>query len=349
MHRIKTESEWPFKITFIEEQGYKKNVCIKRFFSHFGFGVNLIKYLKKRKKPDVIYCAVPSLSGPYFVAKYCGYNNVKFIIDIQDLWPEAFQMVFNIPLISSVLFLPFSVLANGIYRRADTIVGVSETYVNRALRVNNKCKRGYSVFLGTDLESFDNNVKARTSIEKENDDIWMGYCGTLGSSYDLTGVFDALKTIKDRGKKAPKFIIMGDGPLSKQFKKYAMNLELDVVFTGRIPYDEMCTYISLCDIAINPIMEGAAQSIINKHADYVTSGIPIVSTQESEEFRKLIDEYKMGINCTNGDMNALANAIIFLAENPEERMIMGNNARKCAEERFDRRKIYENIIDIILN
>lgn len=60
-------------------------------------------------------------------------NNVRFIIDIQDLWPEAFKMVFKLPIVSDIVFAPFNFLANGIYKRADEIIAVSDTYVNRAL------------------------------------------------------------------------------------------------------------------------------------------------------------------------------------------------------------------------
>lgn len=347
-YRVTAQKEWPFKITFLNEIGYKKNVCIKRFLSHFIWGINLKKYLKQRKTPDVVYCAVPSLTGPYFVAKYCKKNKVKFVIDIQDLWPEAFKMVFHVPILSDLMFFPFTYLANYIYKNADEIVAVSKTYVDRALRVNKKCSVAYPVFLGTDLEVFDNNVK-HGNVEKDKKEIWIGYCGTLGSSYDLTCVFDALKKVKEKKGKAPKFIIMGDGPLLSQFKKYAANLDVDTVFMGRMPYDEMCSYISACDIAVNPIMAGAAQSIINKHADYVASGIPIISTQESEEFRRLIDKYKMGMNCTNGNVDELANAIMHLMDNFQERIIMGVNARRCAEEQFDRKQSYKKIVNIILN
>ena len=79
--------EWPFSITFLHEPGYPRNVCLQRFWSHFVWGRNVKRYLANRKKPDVIYCAVPSLTGPLAAAKYCEKNGVKFIIDVQDLWP----------------------------------------------------------------------------------------------------------------------------------------------------------------------------------------------------------------------------------------------------------------------
>ena len=105
----------------LHESGYPKNVCLKRFFSHFVWGRNVKKYLTKRKHPDVVYCAVPSLTAAYLASKFCSKHNIKFVIDIQDLWPEAFQMVFNIPILSQLIFLPFTFKANLIYKKADVI------------------------------------------------------------------------------------------------------------------------------------------------------------------------------------------------------------------------------------
>lgn len=338
----------PYKVTFLHEPGYSKNVCLKRFYSHFKWGLQVRKYLKSIDKPDVVYCAVPSLTGPYFAAKYCEKNNIKFIIDVQDLWPEAFRMVFNIPILSSLFFSPFKFLANGIYKRADEIVAVSDTYAKRALTVNKKCKETHSVFLGTNLNTFDSYAEAN-HVEKQDDNLKIGYCGTLGSSYDLTCVIDALELINNRGLKAPQFIVLGDGPRKDEFEQYAKKKGIDAVFYGRVSYDKMCGILTACDMAVNPITKGAAQSIINKHADYAASGLPVVNTQECEEYRNLVDGYKMGFNCNNNDFHDLAEKIILLMDDEQLRNMMGTNARKCAEEKFDRRKSYKEILDIIEN
>lgn len=345
-HRNTAAADWsPIKITFLSEPGYKKNICLKRFYSHIKWGKSLKKYLAKREKPDVIYCAVPSLSGPSVAAKYCEKNGVKFVIDVQDLWPEAFKMVFNVPVLSKLIFLPFEALANGIYKRADSVCAVSDTYVERALRSNKKCNSGHSVFLGTDLSNFDRNIEKTVELEKNDDEIWLAYCGTLGSSYDLTTAFDALAKLKND---KIKFIVMGDGPKMQEFKDYSESLGLNVHFTGRIPYDQMCATLAKCDININPISHGAAQSIINKHADYAASGNPVISTQENREYRELVESFNMGYNCSNGDSDGMAKRIAELAKNRELREEMGKNARKCAEQRFDRRNSYGELVSAVL-
>lgn len=339
--------EWPFKITCLHEPGYRKNVCLKRFVSHYIWGRNVDNYLKKRKRPDVIYCAVPSLTGPLCAAKYCEKNDVRFIVDIQDLWPEAFRMIFNIPVISDMIFAPFTAAANGIYSRADCICAVSNTYSDRALSVNHKKADKHTVFLGTRLKDFDENAEKNAVPNKPKGELRLGYCGTLGSSYDLTCVFDAIELVAKKRFNPPKFIIMGDGPRRAEFEKYAAERGVDVDFTGLLPYDKMCGMLKTCDIVVNPITKGAAQSIINKHADYAASGLPVLNTQEYQEYRQLVEKYHMGFNCENNNAEELANSLILLIQNEALRKEMGINARRCAEECFDRENSYGELISAI--
>ena len=120
-----------FKITLLHETGYRKNVCLKRIKSHRELGARLREYLKKRRKPDVIYCAVPSLDLAWEASEYAKKNKVEFIIDIQDLWPEAFELVLPYRPLGSILFSSLKRKAEKIYSRADRIVAVSETYLIR--------------------------------------------------------------------------------------------------------------------------------------------------------------------------------------------------------------------------
>ena len=53
----------------------------------------------------------------------------------------------------------------------------------------------------------------------------------------------------------------------------------------------------------------------------------------------------MGFNVNNSD--ELTNKLELMCMNPELRMQMGMNARKCAEELFDRRKTYNTIYNCI--
>ena len=278
-------SKVPYKITLLDEPGYKKNVSIKRFYSHKILSINLKKYLKKIDKPDLIYCAVPSLDLAKEAAKYAKNNNIRFIIDVQDLWPEAFKMVFKIPIINDIVFLPLTLKANYIYKNADDIIAVSETYVKRALSVNKKLVKGLSVFLGTDLNYFDKCQKNNKVVYKDNI-IRIAYIGTLGTSYDIKLIIDSIKILYSKGIKNIKFVIMGDGPLKESFELYAKQSEIDYEFTGRLDYEKMVGLLSSCDICVNPIVGSSVASIINKVGDYAASGLPVINTQNTPRWPK---------------------------------------------------------------
>lgn len=340
------EANLDYKITLIKEPGYKKNVSLKRFYSHHVFAKNVEKHLGTIPKPDLIYCAVPSLAVAKVAAKYAEANDIKFVIDIQDLWPEAFKMVFKVPVISDILFYPMKKSADYIYSRANSIVAVSKTYANRAAIVNKTFNEKLSVYLGTDLEYFDESHK-KFEIVPFDDVVRIAYIGTLGHSYDIKCIIDSIKILNEKGLKNILFIVMGDGPLKESFEAYSKEKDVNCEFTGRMAYEEMVGKLCSCDIAINSITKGAAQSIINKVGDYAASALPVVNNQESKEYRKLVEDYQIGFNVENSNPEEMAEKIEMLYRDKELRERLGANNRKLAEEKFDRKHTYKEIVKLI--
>ncbi len=355
MHSLKKQREivsgiFKSKITLIYEPGYKKNVCLERFKSHYIWGNNVYKYLKSLNiKPDIIYCAIPSMTVSVKCAKYCKKNNIKYVIDIQDLWPEAFSMIIRNKILQP-LFKPFEWYVNKAYKAANIIIAVSQTYVDRAIKVNKKFNKSLYVFLGNDGQLFDIG-KAEYKILKNDREIQIGYVGSMGDSYDIKCIISAISIVQESGfvNKDIRFVLCGTGEKHKEFEDYANEKNINANFLGYKPYKEMVGILCSCDIVVNPIVKGSAASIINKVGDYALSGRPVINTQECQEYRNLIDEYQCGINCECENAEDVANAIIKLCLDENLREKMGKNHRKLGNERFDRRKTYQKIIDSILN
>ena len=101
-------------LTALHEPGYPKNVCLKRFYSHYVLSKKLKKWLATVEKPDVIYCAIPSIDFALEAARYADRNGVKFVVDIQDLWPEAFELV--VPVVGKLMFMPLKWRVNNFRR-----------------------------------------------------------------------------------------------------------------------------------------------------------------------------------------------------------------------------------------
>ena len=137
------------------------------------------------------------------------------------------------------------------------------------------------------------------------------------------------------------------GPLKDDFEKFAKEKHINCEFTGRLEYEKMVGLLCSCDIVVNPMKKGSAGSIINKVGDYAASGLPVINTQNSEEYKNLIIQYNAGYNCKNGDSKDIADKIETLVNDEKLRKKFGKGNRKLAEEKFDREKNYKKIIELI--
>lgn len=335
------------KYTMLYEPTYFKNISLKRVYAEKVFSLNVRKYLNKRNKPDLIYCGIPILDVGYECANYAKRNKVPFFIDIQDLWPEAFKMIFNLKYINNILFLPLERKANYIYKQANRIIAVSDTYKNRALSVNKKDGKGLTVYLGTNAQNVYNSLKnMEPKIKKNKNEFWIGYLGTLGKSYDIRNVLNAIKKINSKCTEM-KFIVLGDGPQINDLKALANSLKINALFLGRLDYMNAMAILKQCDIAINPIVKGSAGSVINKVMDYAVLGIPVINSQESEEYRDLVEKYHAGINVECENANEIANAIVRLYSNSEERNYFGQGNKDLGMALFNRETTYLQIKNTI--
>ncbi len=342
-------TENTYRSTLIYEPGYRKNISLKRlFWSHRIIAKNLKKYLEHCETPDLVYCAIPSIDISEVAGRYAKKKGIPFVIDVQDLWPEAYRLILKNERLYRMVTAPMEKRVNDVYYLADQIVAVSDTYAQRAKAANKKKNSPITVYLGTEASTFDQAVKQNTPPYcKPDKEFWIGYCGTLGHSYDLTVIMLALKKLLDEGVRSIRFIIMGCGPLQKKIKAMSEKLGIACTFTGKLTYELMCAQLCECDIAVNPIAKGAMQSIINKHADYAMSGIPVLSTQENEEYKKLLNQYHSGISCKPDSINDIAYGIKWFIDNKEKRLEMGRNARKMGMEKFDRFRNYRKIADVV--
>lgn len=342
-----SSSLYPFKVTLLHETLYKQNISLQRLKSHCEWGRNVKAYLSQIEKPDIIYCAIPSLTASKVAADYCKKNGVKFVVDLQDLWPEAFAMAISNKLLQKA-FLPVKWYADSIYAAADKAIAVSDTYVDRILEVNKKLTAGLSVFLGNDGDEFEKG-RAEYKLDRKDDEIIVGYIGNMSTSYDLPCVFDALSKVEMRGKvnKPIRFVLIGGGVDEGYFKDYASRVYPNSSFLGRKSYLEMAGLLCGFDMVVNPIVKGSVASIINKVGDYALSGLPVINTQESTEYRDLIEDYQCGINCECSNSDAVADAIEKLALDNNLRKKMGENSKRLGHDKFDRRYTYPQIVDAI--
>jgi glycosyltransferase involved in cell wall biosynthesis len=202
------------------------------------------------------------------------------------------------------------------------------------------------VYIGTDLSHFDRHFNDENKVVPRVDDVLTCvYIGALSHSYDIETVIKAVKVVDDKKIKV-RFLVLGDGPLKNWFYQLATSLNAPVEFFGYLSYENMCSVLSVSDVAINAIVKGHAASITNKIGDFLASGLPMLNSMENKEFVSMVNRHGFGLNYEPGDVVQLARHIEDLALDEAKRITYGANARSVAEQFFDRNKTYQAIVEL---
>ncbi len=372
----------PYRIVLLDEIGYKRNISVRRILSMSSFTRSLRRFLKtEAERYDLVYTCVPGLGSSLVAGKYARDHAVPFVIDVQDLWPEAMYALFlDIPVISNILFLPFQLKADKVYALADGIMAVSKTYMDVAAGKNKKCRVKDYVFIGTDLAAFDKSKDGTqdtpptdAGVDERDEpqakpadtppteppslpaDEWLkpsgefriAYIGSIGHSYDIRTLLDGARIAGEKGVPV-RPVIIGNGPLEAELKEYARKINSKALFPGWMDHALMKKYLENSDAVINAIKRKAPQSITNKVGDYLASGKPMLNGSRNLELKALLTEYHFGMNYEPENPESLAAAIERLYHlDAQEKEQLGRNARRLAEEKFDRKVTYPRIIGMV--
>lgn len=336
-----------YTIRFIEEPFYPKNMCPQRIWAHHVVAKRVSKYFDEHHGYDLIYCQIPPNDVAREIGKAAHRFKIPFVVDVNDLWPEAFRVAFDVPVLSDILFAPFYRQAKAVYQMADAVVGTSDEYRERGLRDARADIPSETVYVGNQLCEFDAGITEHASqIDKSAGDIWVSYAGTLSACYDLETLVKAMALVQKTHPEA-KLQILGDGSERDNLKAAARSCGAEVVFHGYLPYSQMAAWLSKSDITINSLVEKAAQSIVTKIGDYLAAGKPMVNTSCSKEFRAKVEADEFGVNVKPGDAEGMAEVLVDLIEDPQRRARMGEKARAIAEEQFDRPHSYLKTVRLI--
>ncbi len=337
------KQDHPFKITFIKSPKYHHNISIRRILSNIVSSYRVSKYLENRlDNVDVVYLTIPSNRIAKLVSNQCRKKGVTFIVDVEDLWPEAMYRYVKNNKIRKLFLKKIEKDADEAYNNASAVVGTSEDYTSRAFKKRKRNIPNETVYVGCDLDAFDRGVLENEKyIQKNDNEYWITYTGSISNSYDIKTIIDAVNDLSDKNIHAQ---ILGTGGMIDELKAYSKNMQ-NIHFWGYVDYDRMAAVLNKSDIVINSFVKGAPQSIVNKIGDYLASGKPIINTLENPVFCNIVNKYDIGVNIEAENVEALKNAIID--ELGDE--LRGINARKLAEQQFDRKTSYKRIIDLIVD
>jgi len=109
------------------------------------------------------------------------------------------------------------------------------------------------------------------------------------------------------------FLVVGSGDVIEPLKEKVSdsNLTGKVIFTGRVPFEELVSYTKIADVGVTLDKDtnlNYKYSLPNKLFDYFQSDLPVIAS-DLIEVRRIMDEYKAGIILSSHDPKKMAEEI----------------------------------------
>lgn len=236
---------------------------------------------------------------------FCGWAGVllhwlkrfPFILEIRDIWPESIVTVGAMKKSKVTRFL--EKLEKIMYKEADHIVAVGEGYKQNIISKGTDPEKISVVINGVDLERFKldaDPLPARKKYHCENKFI-CSYIGTVGMAHGLEVMLKAARIYKSKSITDIVFWIVGDGAKREELEMEAKKDGLDqVVFTGRLPKDDMPAIIAASDCCLVHLRGSELFSTVipSKIFELMAMNIPIIMAVKGEA-QDIVTRGKAGV------------------------------------------------------
>jgi colanic acid biosynthesis glycosyl transferase WcaI len=155
------------------------------------------------------------------------------------------------------------------------------------------------------------------------------YSGTLGAKHGLRILPEAAKELTQRDDIF--FVICGDGVMKAELTQSTQGMS-NFRMLPLQPVEQLGELLGLADIHVLPQCAGAEDLVLpSKMTGMLSSGRPVIATcSAGSELGRVVSQ--CGEVTPPGDVPALVAAIVRLADAAQERVRMGSNARRYAED-----------------
>lgn len=339
---------------------YKKNISPSRLIYHKIIANKFLELACNKEKPDLIFCAFPTIDFAEAAIKYGKKFQVPVVIDVRDLWPDIFVRAFPKPLrfLSRPSLAVLQKKTRWILKNATSITAINPSHLSWALTKISKDKSYFdrSIFIGYQKATL--NEQDRFDAECFWDKLgitnetWnICYIGTMSPmTLDMETVINGFKQLSSEYPKM-RLILCGQGDGLDLYKKIAGDNEC-ILFPGWVDKKQITTLLERCKIGLYPFhnLPDFINSFTNKIIEYFSGSVPVASclTGYSKVF---ISDNNVGYLYQEGDIDSFIGILKTAYSDNKERKTKSVNALNCYKNMFtdeiSNRQFIELFNDII--
>ena len=276
-------------------------------------------------KTDVVFAANPNIAAMFAGLVYKKLSRCPLVQNVDDLWPEALYDLGVNP--KSTLSRLAEAVSRIAYSLSSVITPISPGYVDvLSKKYEVDLRRIHVVPAGVEIAKF-LETPARSEINLD-DSFDVLYIGAFSPAYDFDQVFSAADLLPSNSK--IRFTIQGGGEIAEYLLKRMKrsrnkNVQVWEMIVSRA---EVARRLASADALLLPLsgIGSIELGISSKLYEYQAASKPIICCSSGNP-GQYVNETRSGIVVCPGDHTALAEAVMYLKENPDIAEEMGRNGR----------------------
>lgn len=332
--------------------GYRSNLSLARLKDQRLLANKMYEAMKQEPAPpDIILCSLPPVEIAEVALKYGREAGVPVVLDLRDMWPDIF--VDHAPLVlrplARLALKPMFRQAEEVCRDADALIGITDSFVEwglgKAGRRKGEWDKAFPFAYNPDPPAADKLAEAdrfwdTLGVLKKDNPFTVCFFGSINRQFDFKTIFEAFRAAGDRAR----LIVCGSGDKFAYVKSLAGG-QNNILFPGWVDAPRIYSLMRRSHAGLDPLSDryDFLASINNKAVEYLSAGLPIISSPCRGELFNLLQKYQCGVSFNPGDSAALAGIISRLAAVPLEVTRMAEGAAKCFEENFVAEKVHSEM------
>src|ERR1700677_841422 len=300
-------------------------------------------------RPDVVIATSPQLlvglSG-WWLARW---KRVPFVFEVRDLWPESLSAT-GVCTANSPLYKSLAKIVGFLYRRADRVVVVTSAFEDYLVEHWQVPREKISVIEnGVEIQLFSPGPATllRRELGTEGKFI-VAYIGTMGMAHGLEAFLAAAAKMQDTNPEII-FMLLGEGAEKERIVALAREHSLNNVrFIDQQPREKIPSYICASDVCLVPLKKSDLFKTVipTKMLEFMSCARPVILGVDGQA-RKILEDARGGLVVEPENVDALVNAIRYLAANREIAEAFGRNGREYIVRQLSRRQSAEKYIRVL--
>ncbi|MBN2579209.1 MAG: glycosyltransferase family 4 protein [Pirellulales bacterium] len=332
--------------------GYRSNLSLARFRDHRQIARKFAALIEaEADPPDILVAALPTIELCLEAIRYGKRRQKPVVLDMRDMWPDIFADHLPAPArpLARLVLRPMFRDARRACAGATAITGITEAFVDWGLQRGNRPRspldRAFPMGYISQAPSED-KIRAAEHFWSEqgipaNPAFPVAvFVGTLGRQFDLETVIAAARKLSAQNHPL-RFLICGTGDRLDHYRQMAAGLQ-NVTFPGWVDAAKIHVLMRRATIGLDPLPDryDFLATINNKAIEYMSAGLPILSSPARGVLADLLASEQCGMSYDIGDVDGLTDLLARTTRDCNLARSLADNAQRVFREKFTAEKVY---------